>query len=205
MILHWLGPAFDPQLDGYWGTADVHRAVDVVAELVREHADRVDGVKVSLLDTAYEVALRRQLPAGVHCYTGDDLHYPELVRGDGETASDALLGVFTTIAPAAAEALHALDRGDEAAYDVAFARTVPLARHLFSAPTFNYKTGVAFVSWLQGNQPGFTMVDGRHAARGPMHLVEAFRLADRAGVLPDPELATRRMRTYLELVGLGDD
>lgn len=202
VILHWLGPAFDPALEGYWGSSNLDVAVENFVELVRDHAANIDGVKVSLLDDAYEKAIRAQLPAGVRLYTGDDFNYPELIRGDGTYHSDALLGIFAAIAPAASAALQALDRRDDDAYDAAFTPTLPLARHVFGAPTYYYKAGVAFLSWLSGHQPGFTMVGGLQSARSMLHLVEAFRLADAAGLLPDPELAATRMTSLLQVHGL---
>ncbi|MFD7416719.1 dihydrodipicolinate synthase family protein [Kitasatospora purpeofusca] len=197
VILHWLGEMFDPALSGYWGSTDLDAATATVLELIGEHADRVDGIKVSLLDADREVALRRALPAGVRLYTGDDFHYPELIRGDEHGHSDALLGVFDPIAPVAAAALHALDAGDLDRYDALFAPTLPLARHLFAAPTYHYKTGIVLLAWLAGHQDHFTMVGGAQSGRSVPHLVELFRLADAAGVLPDPELAADRMRRFL--------
>ncbi|MGW2399384.1 dihydrodipicolinate synthase family protein [Kitasatospora sp. NPDC001664] len=197
VILHWLGEMFDPALAGYWGSADLDAATDTVLSLIREHADRIDGIKVSLLDAGREVALRRALPDGVRLYTGDDFHYPELIRGDELGHSDALLGVFDPIAAVAAAALRALDAGDLAAYDALFAPTLPLARHLFAAPTFHYKTGIVFLAWLAGHQSHFTMVAGAQSGRSVPHLIELFRLADRAGVLPDPDLAAQRMSSFL--------
>ncbi|MFB7378117.1 dihydrodipicolinate synthase family protein [Kitasatospora purpeofusca] len=197
VILHWLGEMFDPALAGYWGSTDLDAATATVLELIGEHADRIDGIKVSLLDADREVALRRALPAGVRLYTGDDFHYPELIRGDEHGHSDALLGVFDPIAPVAAAALHALDAGDLDRYDALFAPTLPLARHLFAAPTFHYKTGIVLLAWLAGHQDHFTMVGGAQSGRSVPHLVELFRLADAAGILPDPELAADRMRRYL--------
>jgi len=201
-ILHWLGPMFDPALAGYWGDSEIGGATDSFVALVRDHADRIDGVKVSLLDAEHEVALRRALPESVRVYTGDDFNYPELIRGDEVSHSDALLGIFAAIAPAASAALQALDRGDLAAYDAAFAPTLPLARHVFAAPTYHYKAGIAFLAWLAGHQPGFTMVGGLQSGRSVGHLIEAFRLADDAGLLPDPELAAARMRALLAVAGL---
>ncbi|MFJ9456438.1 dihydrodipicolinate synthase family protein [Kitasatospora sp. NPDC101447] len=202
VILHWLGEMFDPALAGYWGSHDLDRATGTVLDLVHAHADRIDGIKVSLLDAAREVALRRSLPAGVRLYTGDDFHYPELIKGDDLGHSHALLGVFDPIASRAAAALHALDAGDPDRYDALLAPTVPLARHLFGAPTYHYKTGIVFLAWLAGHQPHFTMVAGAQSARSTRHLVELFRLADTAGVLPDPDLAAGRMRDLLKLAGV---
>jgi hypothetical protein len=202
VILHWLGTAFDPALEGYWGSRDTETATRHFVELVTDHADLVDGVKVSLLDANHEKGLRAALPDGVRLYTGDDFNYPELIKGDGTHHSDALLGVFAAIAPAASAALQALDRGDHAAYDEAFAPTLPLARHVFARPTFYYKTGIAFLAWLNGHQPGFTMVGGLQSARSTLHLVETFRLADDAGLLADPELAAARMTALLTVAGL---
>ncbi|MFE2349496.1 dihydrodipicolinate synthase family protein [Kitasatospora cineracea] len=197
VVLHWLGEMFDPALSGYWGSADLDAAAATVLELIRSHPGRIDGIKVSLLDAGREVALRRRLPDGVRLYTGDDFHYPELVRGDELGHSHALLGVFDPIAATAAAALHALDAGDLARYDALFAPTLPLARHLFAAPTFHYKTGVVFLAWLAGHQEHFTMVAGAQSGRSVPHLVELFRLADAAGILPDPDLAADRMRRFL--------
>jgi hypothetical protein len=202
VILHWLGPMFDPALEGYWGSGDVDAATGSLLALLRSHASVVDGVKVSLLDAGHEVRLRRALPDGVRLYTGDDFNYPELIRGDGVFHSDALLGIFAAIAPAASTALQALDRHDLDAYEAAFAPTVALARHVFGAPTSYYKTGIAFLAWLSGHQPGFTMIGGLQSARSIPHLTETFRLADAAGLLPDPELAADRMRAFRRVAGV---
>jgi Protein of unknown function (DUF993) len=202
VLLHWLGDMFDPALHGYWGSADLDVAVPAFVELVSDHSDVVHGVKVSLLDEMREVQLRRLLLPSVAVYTGDDFHYPELILGDGEHHSHALLGAFSAIAPAAATALHRLDGGDEAGFLSVLEPTVPLSRHLFGPPTQFYKTGIAFLAWLNGTQPGFTMVDGLQSGRSVLHLVEAFRLADRAGVLLDPDLAAARMSAFLTVAGL---
>ncbi|MFF0296659.1 dihydrodipicolinate synthase family protein [Kitasatospora sp. NPDC004614] len=202
VILHWLGEMFDPALAGYWGSADLDAAAQTVLELIRSHPGRIDGIKVSLLDAGREIALRRELPSGVRMYTGDDFNYPELVRGDEVGHSDALLGVFDPIAEVAAAALQALDADDLARYDALFGPTVPLARHLFAAPTFHYKTGIVFLAWLCGHQDHFTMVAGAQSGRSVSHLVELFRLADVARVLGDPELAAGRMRQFLALAGV---
>jgi hypothetical protein len=204
VILHWLGPMFDPALAGYWGNADVAGATEVFTGLVREHAAVVDGVKVSLLDAAHETALRAelaQLPGRVRLYTGDDFNYPELIDGDGTHYSDALLGIFAAIYPAASTALQAYDRGRPEEGRAILDSTRELGRHLFAAPTLYYKTGVAFLSWLNGRQPAFSMVGGLQAGRSIPHLVLAFRLADRAGLLLDPELAARRMTQLLAVQG----
>nr|WP_245736412.1 dihydrodipicolinate synthase family protein [Micromonospora pattaloongensis] len=202
VVLHWLGPMFDPALVGYWGSSDLDVATDTVLALIGEHADKVDGIKVSLLDEAFEVALRRRLPAGVRLYTGDDFNYPTLIRGDEVGHSEALLGIFAAIAPAAAAALRALDAGDAASYDRILAPTVPLSRHIFGTPTYYYKTGIVFLAWLAGHQDHFTMVGGLHGGRSPRHLITLFRLADAAGLLPDAELAAHRARAWLTTVGV---
>lgn len=194
-ILHWLGPMFDPALTGYWGSGDLHAAAETVLAIIGEHAATVDGVKVSLLDADREVALRQRLPAGVRMYTGDDFNYPDLIRG----GSDALLGIFDPIAAPAAAALRALDDGDLGTYERILAPTVPLARHLFTAPTYFYKAGVVFLAWLAGRQPAFRLVGGYESARPVPHLVELFKLADAAGLFPDPDLAASRMRAWLEV------
>jgi len=192
-ILHWLGDMFDPALAGYWGSDDLDEATETLLAIVADHADKVDGVKVSLLDAAREVDIRSRLPEGVRLYTGDDFNYPELIAG----GSDALLGVFDAIAPAAAAALHALDRGDRAEYDRILEPTVPLARRLFEAPTFNYKTGIVFLAWLNGHQDSFSLLGGLETARSAEHLADVLVLADRAGLLRDPELAVARARQVL--------
>jgi uncharacterized protein DUF993 len=201
-IIHWLGEPFDPALRGYWGEQDLDAAADVLLSIVEEHADRVDGVKVSLLDAEREVALRRRFPAGVRMYSGDDFDYPSLIRGDEHGHSDALLGIFDAIAPAAATALAALDAGDVDRYDAVLAPTVPLARHMFTAPTYHYKTGIVFLAYLNGHQDHFLMVGGLEGARSTIHLAELFVKADAAGLLHDPELAATRMRRVLALAGI---
>jgi hypothetical protein len=202
VVLHWLGEAFDPQLAGYWGSTDVATATDTFVQLIHDHASKVDGVKVSLLSAEHESDLRRRLPAGVRLYTGDDFNYPELIEGDGDHHSDALLGAFAAIAPAASAALSALDQGDVERYRAEMAPTLPLSRHIFCAPTFYYKTGIAFLAWLSGHQEGFTMVGGLQAARSPVHLARVFELANSARLLPDPELARHRLALVLAAAGI---
>ena len=201
-ILHWLGPMFDPALEGYWGSSYLGAAAETVLAIIAEHAAKVDGIKVSLLDADREIALRRRLPPGVRLYTGDDFNYPSLIRGDDQGHSDALLGIFDAIAPAAATALHALDDGELDTYEEVFAPTLPLARHLFETPTYYYKTGVVFLAWLSGHQRHFRMVGGLESARPVLHLTRLFQLADAAGLLPDPELAATRMRAWLTVQGV---
>jgi hypothetical protein len=203
VILHWLGEMFDPALRGYWGASEIDSATTIFLQLIEAHADRVDGVKVSLLDAGHEVALRHALPAGVRLYTGDDFNYPELIVGDDHGHSDALLGIFAAIYPAASTALQDLDRGDTERAREILESTRTLGRHIFTTPTYYYKTGIAFLSWLNGHQPGFAMVGGLASGRSVGHLCEVFVLADRAGLLTDPDLAAHRMRTYLALNGVG--
>ncbi|MGW2203891.1 dihydrodipicolinate synthase family protein [Streptomyces sp. NPDC001774] len=203
VILHWLGPMFDPALDGYWGSADLDTATDTFLEVVAAHPDKVDGIKVSLLDARREIELRRRLPEGVRCYTGDDFHYPELIAGDEQGFSHALLGVFDPLGPLAAEAVRILDTGDVTGFRELLDPTVELSRHLFEAPTRFYKTGVVFLAWLAGHQDHFTMVGGLQSARSLPHLARAYELADGLGLFPDPELAESRMRSLLTVYGAG--
>jgi hypothetical protein len=202
VIIHWLGEMFDPALAGYWGSRDDTRAMDVCLDVIARNARRVDGIKVSLLDKDKEVAMRRRLPRGVRMYTGDDFNFAELIEGDGQGHSDALLGIFDAIAPAASSALSALAASDRAAYHDILAPTVALSRHIFQAPTRFYKTGVVFLAWLNGHQDHFVMVGGQESARGTLHLAELFRLADAAGLLADPALACRRMKQFLATRGI---
>lgn len=198
VILHWLGEMFDPRLAGYWGSRDAGEAMRTVLDLLRANVARVEGIKVSLLDADREIALRAALPPAVRLYTGDDFNYPSLIA----SGSHALLGIFDAIAPAAAAALRKLDDGDAGAYHEILRPTVPLARKLFEAPTYNYKTGLVFLAWLAGRQDAFVMVRGAQSARSLPHLAEVFRLADRAGLLPDPDLAARRMTALLAQYGI---
>ncbi len=208
VILHWLGDMFDPALAGYWGTADTDAAMDTALGIIAAHADKVDGIKISLLDKDKEIAMRRRLPPGVRMYTGDDFNYAELIAGDGHgTAtthgrSDALLGIFDAIAPAASAALGELAQGHLDQFHAILGPTVPLSRHIFAAPTRFYKTGVVFMAWLNGHQRHFTMVGGQQSARSLLHFAELFRLADAANLLEQPELAVRRMKTLLALHGV---
>jgi len=202
VIIHWLGEMFDPALAGYWGYADHRKAMEVALYVIEANAAKVDGVKVSLLDKDKEIEMRRRLPKGVRMYTGDDFNYAELIEGDGQGYSDALLGIFDAIAPAASAALAELAAGRREAFNEILAPTVPLSRHLFRDPTRFYKTGVVFLAWLNGHQDHFVMVGGQQSARHIVHLAEAFRLADGAGLLRDPELACRRMRSLLAVNGI---
>ena len=202
VILHWLGPMFDPALEGYWGASYIPTAMENCLGIIRAHHAKIDGIKISLLDAELEVLMRRHLPAGVRMYSGDDFNYDRLILGDELGHSDALLGIFDAIAPAASLALTALDAGDVARYEELLAATVPLSRHIFAAPTQHYKAGVVFLAYLNGFQSHFRMVRGLESARSVAHLCELFVLADQARVLRDPELATQRMRSFLLMAGV---
>ncbi len=204
VLIHWLGEMFDSALAGYWGHDDIDRAMAVCLEVMAEHATKIDGIKVSLLDDVKEIAMRRRLPEGVRMYTGDDFNFAALIAGDDQGSSDALLGIFDAIAPAASAALAALAAGDRGHYDEILAPTVPLSRHIFQAPTRFYKTGVVFMAYLNGHQDHFAMLGGQQSARSLLHLAELFRLADRAGLLADPDLACVRMKRYFVLHGFGE-
>ena len=203
VIIHWLGDMFDPALAGYWGAADHSRAMDTCLEVIAANAAKVDGVKISLLDDQKEITMRRRLPEGVRMYTGDDFNYPDLIAGDSVGHSDALLGIFDAIAPAASAALCALARQDMETYHDILKPTVALSRHIFRAPTRFYKTGVVFLAYLNGHQSHFLMVGGQEGARSTLHLAELFRLADRAGLFADPEIAARRMAAVMAVRGIG--
>ena len=208
VVLHWLGDMFDPALAGYWGTRDVDAAMDTALGIIAAHPDKVDGIKISLLDKDKEIAMRRRLAPGVRMYTGDDFNYAELIAGDGfgdeptHGKSDALLGIFDAIAPAASAALGELAAGNEERFHAILGPTVPLSRHIFQAPTRFYKTGVVFMAWLNGHQSHFAMVGGQQSTRSLQHLTELFRLADAANLLQQPELAVQRMRALLDVYGV---
>jgi hypothetical protein len=202
VIIHWLGEMFDPMLAGYWGSPDHMRAMQTAVGIINAHAAKVDGVKISLLDKEKEILMRRQLAKGVRMYTGDDFNYAELIAGDDMGYSDALLGIFDAIAPAASAALAALAAGERTSFKAILAPTVPLSRHIFQAPTRFYKTGVVFMAYLNGWQDHFVMVGGQQSARSILHLAQLFRLADRAGLLRDPDMARRRMVRVLAVHGI---
>jgi len=202
VIIHWLGDMFDPALAGYWGSPDLDRATETLLAIVHEHAAKIDGVKISLLAQHREIAMRRRFPKGVRMYTGDDFDYPTTVGGDAHGYSDALLGIFDVIAPAAAAGLRALDRGDRAEFDRILQPTLPLSRHLFGDPTRFYKTGVVFMAYLNGHQDHFRMVGGLESARSAVHLARLFELADEAHLFRDPDRAAARMRHVMALAGV---
>jgi hypothetical protein len=202
VIIHWLGEMFDPALEGYWGNHDHMAAMETALSVIHAHADKVDGVKISLLDDRKEIAMRRRLPKGVRMYTGDDFNYAELIAGDEHGYSDALLGIFDPIAPAVGGALASLSRNDLSTFHDILAPTVPLSRHIFKAPTRFYKTGVVFMAWLNGHQDHFVMVGGQQSTRSIQHFAELFRLADKAGLLRDPDMAVARMRQLLAVHGV---
>jgi hypothetical protein len=203
VIIHWLGDMFDPALAGYWGSADLDRATETLLAIVHEHAAKIDGVKISLLDQQREIAMRRRFPRDVRMYTGDDFDYPTTIGGDAQGHSDALLGIFDVIAPAAAAGLHALDRGDRAEFARILMPTLPLSRHLFSDPTRFYKTGVVFMAYLNSHQQHFRMVGGLESARSVVHLAKLFVLADQAHLFRDPDQAALRMRRVMAVAGVG--
>jgi hypothetical protein len=202
VILHWLGAMFDPDLDGYWGSRDLDEASEICLKIIEQHAAKIDGIKISLLDRDREIRLRRRLPPGVKLYTGDDFSYPELILGDDSGYSHALLGIFDGIAVAAAAAIRALDQGDAKAFRQILEPTVPLARHIFQPPTYYYKTGLTFLAYLNGHQNHFRMVGGFESGRSVLHLTKLLILADQAGVIRDPDLASARMRHFLALNGV---
>ena len=208
VLLHWLGDMFDPALTGYWGTKDTDKAMDTALGIIQAHADKVDGIKISLLDKDKEIQMRRRLPASVRMYTGDDFNYAELIAGDGQGEhlvhgqSDALLGIFDAIAPAASAALGELAQGNLEKFHAILGPTVPLSRHIFKAPTRFYKTGVVFMAWLNGHQKHFTMVGGQQSTRSVIHLAELFKLADAANLLEQPDLALQRMKSMLAMHGV---
>jgi len=202
VIIHWLGDMFDPALAGYWGAADLGQAMDTAVAIINAHAADVDGVKISLLDKQREIDMRRRLDARVKMYTGDDFNYAELIAGDDEGYSHALLGIFDAIAPAASYALSRLAASDAQGFHDVLGPTVPLSRHIFKAPTRFYKTGIVFMAYLNGHQDHFTMVGGQESTRSTLHLAELFRLADQAGLLANPEMATRRMKAVLAVHGI---
>ena len=203
VILHWLGEMFDPALAGYWGSSETDIAMDACLQIINANSEKIDGIKISLLSKEAEITMRRQLPERVRMYTGDDFNYAELIAGDDQGYSDALLGIFDAIAPAASAALAHLAVGNLDRFHEIFAPTVPLSQHIFGAPTRFYKTGIVFLAWLNGHQTHFTMVGGQESARSTLHLVELFRLADQAGMLIDPEMACSRMKAWLVTRGVG--
>jgi hypothetical protein len=208
VVLHWLGDMFDPALAGYWGSPDTDRAMDTALGIINAHAGKVDGIKISLLDKDKEIAMRRRLPAGrAHVHRRRlQLRRADCRRrfrhGSHAGQSDALLGIFDAIAPAASAALGELAQGNTEKFHAILGPTVPLSRHIFAAPTRFYKTGVVFMAWLNGHQSHFTMVGGQQSTRSLQHLAELFRLADAANLLEQPELAVRRMKTLLALHGV---
>ncbi|MGN7752717.1 dihydrodipicolinate synthase family protein [Sinorhizobium sp. 22678] len=202
VVLHWLGDMFDPQLKGYWGSENFGQALETVLAIIGENSAKVEGIKISLLDNAKELALRSRLPEGVLCFTGDDFNYAELIEGDSKKYSHALLGIFDAVAPSASKALAALAEGDLATFRGVIEPTVPLSRKIFEAPTQYYKAGVVFLAWLNGHQRHFTLPAGLQSARGLLHYADIFRLADQANVLDKPELATERMHNLLAVLGV---
>jgi hypothetical protein len=213
VVLHWLGTAFDPQLEGYFGSSDWREASATLLRIIAENPGKVAGVKMSLLNAESEIAVREQLPEGVRMFTGDDFNYvgligdpvPEALEGPESprrSHSDALLGAFAAITPVASAAIQALDAGDPARYIEILGPTEELSRQVFAAPTFYYKTGVAFLAWLNGHQPAFQMVGGLHSARSLPHLSRIVELANASLALEDPELARERWHGMLRLNGV---
>ncbi|MFN3169369.1 MAG: dihydrodipicolinate synthase family protein [Hyphomicrobiales bacterium] len=201
-ILHWLGEMFDPALEGYWGSQDHMQAMDTCLDVIATNAAKIDGIKISLLSAEKEIAMRRRLPESVKMYTGDDFNYPDLIAGDEQGFSHALLGIFDPIAGAAAQALGALGTDDDTAYRAAFEPTVPLSRHIFKAPTRFYKTGVVFMAYLNGHQDHFTMIGGQESTRSTIHLADIMRLANDAKLFTDPERTAARARPVFAARGV---
>ena len=201
VILHWLGEMFDPELEGYWGAHEFEEALETALAVIHDNEAKIDGIKVSLLDAQKEVDMRRRLPSGVKMYTGDDFNYPELIKGNAQGYSHALLGIFDPIAMVASAALSALTRGDTAGYDRLMTPTVPLSRLIFRAPTQFYKTGVVFLAYLNGHQDHFVMLGGAQSMRPLPYFVDVFRLADAADLLENPDEALTCMKSFLMMYG----
>jgi hypothetical protein len=201
-LIHWLGEAFDPQLATYWGSADLDVAMTTLLGIIDDNRSKVEGLKLSLLDQRREVEIRGRLPEDVHMFTGDDFDYPTTILGDDGRYSDALLGAFDAIAPAASAALLAMDGGDSQRFHTILEPTLPLARHIFKTPTYYYKTGIVFLAYLNAHQHHFRMVGGLESGRSTTHLAQLFMLADRAGLLRDPEVAVDRMRRVMSIFGV---
>ena len=202
VILHWLGEMFDPSLAGYWGAESFDDTMAVALQVIEQHTAKVDGIKISLLDASKEVDMRRRLPEGVRMYSGDDFNYPELIAGDDQGFSHALLGIFDPLAVAVGKAMAHLDQGDVDGFRAVLDPTVPLSRLIFRAPTQFYKTGVVFLAWLNGHQNHFVMLGGAQSMRPLPYFVECFKLADQCGLLANPDLAVRRMSKLLEMYGV---
>ena len=202
VVLHWLGTVFDPALDGYWGHRDPNTAMDTVVDVIVAHAERVRGIKVSLLDPALEIRLRQRLPDGVRVYTGDDYNYVDMIAGDDDGHSDALLGAFAALGPYASAAFARLDAGDIAGFREILAPTEPLSRLIFAAPTQYYKVGVAWLAYLNGQQSHFRMIGGFEAGRTLVHLAALVREADGIGLFVDPESTARRASAYFAVHGI---
>jgi hypothetical protein len=202
VILHWLGEMFDPQLKNYWGTSNIDEAMQTCLTLINEYSNKIEGIKISLLDADKEIEMRRQLPESVKMFTGDDFNYDELIKGDEVGFSHALLGIFDAIAPAASSALQALDENDLETYNSILAPTIPLSRLIFQTPTYSYKTGIVFLAYLNGHQNHFKMIGGKESARSIVHLAELFRLADKAKLFTNPAIAADRMKNILALAGV---
>ncbi|MDE2385620.1 MAG: dihydrodipicolinate synthase family protein [Alphaproteobacteria bacterium] len=201
VILHWLGEMFDPALAGYWAGGSFMMNMETCLAMINANVAKVDGIKISLLDAEKEVTMRRALPKAVKMYTGDDFNYAELIAGDAQGHSHALLGIFDAIAPAASQALSALAAGDVGKFHSLLAPTVPLSRLIFSAPTQYYKTGIVFLAWLNGFQDHFIMVAGAQSARPLLYFTEVFKLAEKASLLLKPDLAVKRMKQLLAVYG----
>ena len=203
VIIHWLGEMFDPALKGYWGSDNHWTAMESCVRVIADNAEKVDGIKISLLDSKKEIAMRNNLSTGVRMYTGDDFNFPDLIAGDDAGYSDALLGIFDAIAPAASAALGAMGRQDMEEYNKILAPTLPLSRHIFQAPTQYYKTGIVFLAYLNGHQDHFLLIGGQEGTRSTLHLAILFRLADKAGLFHDPEISARRMENVMKVHGVG--
>ncbi len=202
VIIHWLGAMFDPQLAGYWGSTDIPTAMATALEAIRAHPQKVAGIKISLLDAKWEIEMRRRLPDGVKMLTGDDFNFAELIAGDERGIPTRFSASSMRSRRPPRRRCPQLATGDTDAFHQTLAPTVPLSRLIFAAPTRFYKTGIVLLAWLNGHQDHFTMVGGQESARSILHLSEVFRLADRARLFRDPELAAARMCHLLATHGI---
>lgn len=202
VILHWLGPMFDPALEGYWGSADLEETSNTVLSLIESRTSMIAGIKISLLDAAHEVKFRRRIPASVRLYTGDDFNYSELVAGDDRGYSDALLGAFSAVPRFASAALKKLDAADAAGFKELMDQTIPLSRLVFEAPTQYYKVGIVWLAYLNGQQDHFRMIGGLETGRSLEHLGRIYEEANSIGLFANPELTAERAAAYFKMQGL---
>ena len=168
--------------------------------LIADHSDKVDGIKVSLLDDVREVRIRQALPDGVRLYTGDDFNYP---APDRRGKRRPARGLRRDRAGRGVVPSERSTRATPSGFERMLDPTLPLARKLFARAHLALQDGHRLPRLAQRPSGAISAWSAAWRARAPSCTWPTlFRLAAGAGLLVDPPLAAGRMRRLLAVGGI---